>query len=307
MKITLLFTFGLVFLTIANQAQTVTDVDGNVYNTITIGTQVWMKENLKVTKYRNKDTIKTTKPATLDITAEGSPKYQWAFDGNESNVATYGCLYTWNALNDSRLLCPTGWHVPNDAEWTILETELGGSAIAAGKLKEAGTTHWDSPNTGADNSSGFTALPGGIRYLDGYFGLSGSSGFWWSSTTVSSTNAWRWAMYSDNSILDRDPDGFKGMGFSVRCIKDAASNIIIINNDESIRIYPNPATDKVIINFYKRPSVDMKIYNIVGDCVLQYNLIYNTNEIDISSLSKGVYVIKLTIEEKIIQQKLIKK
>ena len=124
---------------------TVTDIDGNVYNTVTIGTQVWMKENLKVTKYRNGDAIGITTPATLDIWGETSPRYQWAYDGNESNVATYGRLYTWYAVTDSRGVCPTGWHVPTDSEWTTLTDYLGGESVAGGKMKEAGTTHWNSP------------------------------------------------------------------------------------------------------------------------------------------------------------------
>ena len=123
---------------------TVPDIDGNVYNTVTIGTQVWMAENLKTTKYRNGDLIGTTTPATLDISGESYTKYQWAYDGNESNVATYGRLYTWYAVTDTRNVCPTGWHVPTDAEWTTLTTFLGGESVAGGKLKETGTTHWAS-------------------------------------------------------------------------------------------------------------------------------------------------------------------
>jgi uncharacterized protein (TIGR02145 family) len=112
-------------------------------------------------KYRNGDIIGTTTPATLDISSETSPKYQWAYDGNESNVATYGRLYTWYAATDSRAVCPTGWHLPTDAEWTTLTTYLGGESVAGGKLKEAGTTHWNSPIqelTTAVDSQGFLAV-----------------------------------------------------------------------------------------------------------------------------------------------------
>ena len=106
------------------QPDSVKDIDGNVYRTITIGTQVWMAENLKTTKYRNGDLIGTTTPATLVIEGESTPKYQWAYDGNESNVATYGRLYTWYVATDSRNVCPIGWHVPTDAEWTTLTDYL---------------------------------------------------------------------------------------------------------------------------------------------------------------------------------------
>jgi uncharacterized protein (TIGR02145 family) len=200
-------------------SNTVTDIDGNVYNTVTIGTQVWMKENLKVTKYRNGDAIGTTIPATLDISGEASPKYQWAYDGNESNVATYGRLYTWYAATDSRGLCPTGWHLPTDAEWTTLTDYLGGASVAGGKMKEAGTAHWNSPNTGADNSSGFTALPGGYRNFWGTFSSIGGVGNWWSATLFDATNAW--GLWLDYTYADAFRFGYYDYyGFSVRCVRD---------------------------------------------------------------------------------------
>jgi uncharacterized protein (TIGR02145 family) len=102
-----------------------TDQDGNVYTSVTIGTQVWMVENLKTTKYRNGDLIGTTTPATLNISAEATPKYQWAPNYAESIVTTYGRLYTWYAVTDTRNVCPTGWHVPTNVEWSILTTFLG--------------------------------------------------------------------------------------------------------------------------------------------------------------------------------------
>src|SRR5664280_2965928 len=124
-------------------ADKVRDGDGNLYNTITIGTQVWMAENLKATKYLNGEIIGTT---TANILEESSPKYQWAYGNDENNVPTYGRLYTWYAVTDSRSVCPTGWHVPIDTEWNALTTYLGGESVAAGKQKETGTTHWTTPN-----------------------------------------------------------------------------------------------------------------------------------------------------------------
>lgn len=205
----------------ADTAITVTDIDGNVYNTVTIGTQVWMQENLKVTRYRNGDAIATTAPATLDLSlsSETSPKYQWAYDGNESNVATYGRLYTWYAVTDSRAVCPTGWHVPTDDEWTTLTGYLGGESVAGGKMKEIGTSHWDSPNTGADNSSGWTALPGGYRTSSGSFFNIGNTGYWWSATENSASNAWFRYLQGTNGIAFRS-NYFKEAGYSVRCVRD---------------------------------------------------------------------------------------
>ncbi|MCX6329301.1 MAG: fibrobacter succinogenes major paralogous domain-containing protein [Bacteroidia bacterium] len=196
------------------------DIDSNTYKTIQIDTQTWMAENLKTTKYRNGDLIGTTTPVTLDISGESTPKYQWAYGGNENNVATYGRLYTWYAANDSCSVCPTGWHVPTDEEWTTLITYLGGESIAGGKLKEKGINHWDSLNTGTTNSSGFTALPGGLRFNFGAFNFFGSTGYWWSSTEYSTNyDAYGLAMYYDGSNVDKS-HVYKKAGFSIRCVKD---------------------------------------------------------------------------------------
>ena len=199
---------------------TVMDIDGNAYKTIQIGTQTWMAENLKTTKYANGDLIGTTTPDTLDILNESAPKYQWAYDGNESIVALYGRLYTWFAVTDSRNVCPTGWHVPSDEEWSTLGTNLGG--YDAGKLRETGTFHWLSPNNGATNETGFTALPGGFRYYDGSYLFNRSAGYWFSSTEYSDytmNHAYIMDIYYNNSSIYRD-DFNKREGCSVRCIKD---------------------------------------------------------------------------------------
>ncbi|MGD0756749.1 MAG: fibrobacter succinogenes major paralogous domain-containing protein [Bacteroidales bacterium] len=197
----------------------VADKDGNVYKTVTIGTQVWMAENLKTTKYLNGDLIGTTTPATLDISSDSTPKYQWAYGGDQNNVATYGLLYTWYAVTDSRNICPTGWHVPTDVDWSTLTTYLGGDSIAGRKLKETGTTHWASPNTGATNETGFTSLPGGYRgYLGGFYYI-GYAGYWWSVTEYDADNAWYRGMYY-NGIYDHVLSNSKKAGFSVRCLKN---------------------------------------------------------------------------------------
>jgi uncharacterized protein (TIGR02145 family) len=200
--------------------ETVTDKDGNVYSTVTIGSQVWMAENLKTTKYRNGDLIGTTTPATKDISGESTPKYQWACRGNETEVAAYGRLYTWYAVTDSRNVCPSGWHLPSDAEWTTLTTYLGGESVAGGKLKAIGTGYWDSPNTGANNQSGFTALPGGVRGSTGSFYTLKNWGGWWSSTvpSVTTTALFRHLDYYDTTVEKYGYD--KRNGISVRCVWD---------------------------------------------------------------------------------------
>ena len=199
---------------------TVTDVDGNTYGTVKIGTQVWMAENLKTTKYLNGNLIGTTTPATLDISGETTPKYQWAYDGNESNVNTYGRLYTWYAVTDSRNVCPTGWHVPTDAEWVTLTTYLG--SLSGGRLKESGTTHWQTPNTDAINDSKFSALPSSIRYYDGTFSDLGWDCYWWSATEGDdATDAWSRNLDNESYGIGRESLGTKkSIGASIRCLMD---------------------------------------------------------------------------------------
>lgn len=193
---------------------TMTDQDGNTYKTVTIGSQTWMAENLKVIKFRNGDAIPNVSSLIGDsITSAAYCNY----DNNPDN-STHGRLYNWYAATDSPNVCPYGWHIPSDSEWTTLINYLG-EEVAGGKMKEAGLTHWSSPNTGADNSSGFTAIPLGARYgQDLYFGLGMSTGYW-SSTEVDSTDAWHRSLSSNYEKVGRYFSK-KSFGISVRCIKD---------------------------------------------------------------------------------------
>jgi uncharacterized protein (TIGR02145 family) len=206
---------------------TLKDIDGNIYKTITIGTQTWMAENLKVTHYRNGEPI----PNVTDATAWSNLTTGAYCDYNDTpaSSATYGRLYNWYAVNDNRNIAPMGWHVPTDAECNVLEKYLDNTVDTTvigwvgpdigGKLKETGYTHWLSPNTGATNSSGFSALPGGIRDLDGTFFDITSYGNWWSSTEYSTTYAWYRFMLYGNSGVYRNLSS-KHYGFSVRCLRD---------------------------------------------------------------------------------------
>jgi uncharacterized protein (TIGR02145 family) len=199
-------------------SQTVTDIDGNIYHTATIGSQTWMVENLKTTKYRNGDLIGTTTPGSLDISIINGPRYQWSYDNKESNINAYGRLYTWYAVSDSRGICPIGWHVSTDADWSSLMTFLGGETVAFSKLKESGSSHWIKYDTGT-NELGFGALPGGLRNGSGSFVDIGYRGNWWTSTEVSTYDAWyRFMDYSFNNV-NRQVN-LKRNGMSVRCIKN---------------------------------------------------------------------------------------
>jgi len=199
---------------------TVQDFDNNVYETVHIGNQIWMAENLKTTSYRDGVPIGSTIPATADISGEGAPKYQWAYDGDAANAEIYGRLYSGYTVNDSRGLCPTGWHVPSDPEWIMLTSLLGGDLYAGGYLKEAGTDIWDSPNTGATNGTLFSALPGGSRDAGaGSFKDMGSGASFWTSTDLDTENAWYRHLTTGSSQIGKIGGGKKA-GFSVRCIKD---------------------------------------------------------------------------------------
>ena len=197
----------------------VSDVDGNSYNIIQIGDQYWFKENVKATKYRNGDPIATTTPLTADISGESEPKYQWPSGGDESNLADFGRLYTWYAVNDSRNICPDNWHIPALDEFKILIAYLGGENLAGDKLKESGTDHWPSPNSGT-NESDFTALPAGDK-SESMFRAFGDFGFYWSSSYfgVSGGNA-AYYMQLDRGLSSALMNShYRHYGYSVRCVK----------------------------------------------------------------------------------------
>lgn len=205
----LLFGLGLTGL----QAQTVKDIDGNVYKTITIGTQTWMAENLKTSKYKDGISI----PLVMDSTAWSNlttPGHCWYNNNKATNKKLYGGLYNWYTVNTGKL-CPTGWHVPSETEWKTMITYLGG-ADAGDKLQETGTTHWLRPNTGATNESGYTALPGGCRILSGTFVTLGYCSYWWSSNGGNAGA--RFVGYYDSGIERGSYN--KQFGLSVRCVRD---------------------------------------------------------------------------------------
>jgi uncharacterized protein (TIGR02145 family) len=209
----------------------VKDIDGNVYKKVKIGKQWWMAENLKTTHYNNGIPI----PIVMD-NSEWSALTTGAycfFLNDEANKKDHGALYNWNAVNTGKL-CPKGWHVPSDGEWHQLVLFLDPDAImndqditrwesliAGGKLKEEGTLHWKSPNYGATNESGFTALPGGVRNTGGSFRDVDGLGSWWTSTEYvdNPLEAWpRFMGYGDINV-GRNPQSKKD-GLSVRCLKD---------------------------------------------------------------------------------------
>jgi uncharacterized protein (TIGR02145 family) len=205
------------------------DIDGNEYQTVIIGDQIWMAENLKVTHYRNGDVIShLTDNNSWGGTSNGA---YCAYNNNEDNVDTYGRLYNWYAVDDSRNIAPEGWHIPSDNEWKQLEIYLGMDPDEAdlaeewrgtdegGKLKD--TNYWESPNTGATNESGFTALPAGYRGDEGasIFGAKGYFSLFWASTSSTNYHSWSRRLHYDHSDIRR-PVHYNRDGYSIRCVKD---------------------------------------------------------------------------------------
>ena len=201
---------------LTGETGTVSDADGNIYPTIGIGSQIWMAENLKTTKFNDGTSI----PLVTDNNAWSllfSPAYCWYNNDELRNKDLYGALYNWYTVGTGKI-CPAEWHVPDKTEWAVLASYLGGPEVAGGKMKVPGTDYWWSPNTGATNSSGFSALPAGNRLYGLFVGIGEGCSFWTSSGDLS-TSAW----YKDLSYLDLDMVGGSNTitwGLAIRCIKD---------------------------------------------------------------------------------------
>ncbi len=209
--------FNTTDIIISNPGAGVT-YNGHTYSSVVLGNgQEWMSENLKTANYRNGDPIPTgLDDATWGSTAAGAYAI---YDNDNANEAIYGKLYNWYAVTDPRHVCPSGWHEPTDAEWTVLTDYLGGEEVAGGKMKTMGVQYWLTPNQDASNESGFSGLPGGSRGLFGPFFPIGYDGGWWSSTDYNTTSAWHRALFynSENAFVYNNG---KFYGLSVRCLRD---------------------------------------------------------------------------------------
>jgi uncharacterized protein (TIGR02145 family) len=191
--------------------------DGKIYNTVMIGNQCWMKENMNI----------GTRIQGNSYQYNNGILEKYCYGNDENNCTIYGGLYQWDEAMQFASppaiqgICPVGWHIPTDAEYSILEAFSGGNAFASGNMKETGTVHWLDPNTGATNSTGFTALPGGFNGREApYFdGLQGLAFFWTSTPHANGTHAWLLKLYFSNSVLFPEWN-LRSWGFSVRCLKD---------------------------------------------------------------------------------------
>jgi uncharacterized protein (TIGR02145 family) len=203
---------------------TVSDANGNVYNTVLIGSQCWMAENLKTTLYKNGEPIDYPGTDNMAWWNNTTGAYAW-YENDMAWKDHYGALYNFHAVQNTNGLCPAGWNVPSDAEWTVLSDYLGGEAVAGGKLKSTRTDpdphpRWEYPNIGATNESNWTGYPGGIRDYMGYYGEMGIWGRFWSSTEAGYDAAWSRSLLYEDQNISRNSDVFPGYGLSVRCLED---------------------------------------------------------------------------------------
>lgn len=285
---TLAFFACTIFLMQKTFAQTATDIDGNIYNVVTIGTQEWLQENLRTTKLTDGTPIALISDNTIWASST-TAAYCWY--GNDQGMygSIYGPLYNWYTVNTEKL-CPSGWHVPNNAEWQTLIDFLGGASVAGNKLKEAGTVHWNIPNTGATNESNFTALPGGQRGAYGVFDLVKGSATFWTSTSTSPLNAETWALFFHSAYCQNVSDG-KEAGKSVRCIKGNVSGMHEAEPSSfNYRVYPNPARSTFYVQQFTSQDCKLQVMDFFGRTILMKTF---TNQTSISLLQPGIYILQL--------------
>lgn len=296
----------LVLLQINLSAQTITDIDGNIYPTITIGSQTWMQENLKTTHFNNGIAIPTTTAATM---VDSTSLFQWAYNNDSNNINDYGRLYTWFTVVNSNQLCPTGWHVPDQTEWQTLSSFLGGETLAGSKMKETGTVHWSVTDSSVDNSSFFTGLPGGMRGNPMGFGNLGSYGNFWSSTPLGTISSFQrgicFNLQATNSQF-LESVAVANCGMSVRCIKNSSTSKENIGMENEIQVFPNPSLSHIFIQFESPVLSTLYMYSIEGKLMLQKSLTEKLNIIEIENLERGLYFLKIVGEGFEVERKFVK-
>ncbi len=283
-----------IYFTVAIQAQTVTDIDGNIYNTVVLGSQTWMKENLKVTRYQNGDAILTTSPHSQNIEGEIGAKYQWAYNGDDSNVVNYGRLYTWHAAVDSRKVCPVDWHIPSDAEWDSLIIFSGGIENARDELV----------------NGDFSALYAGRRHDKGSFVGLNTTTHWWSSDDFEMDSYWKPSINSNSNDNSAVASGnlyrSRTLGFSVRCIKDNSTVGIDTFRSNHKYVIADYYTNKVFVHPKNVSNPVFYVYDFSGQLVYSQKVAVGQSEINIDHLPYGVYVYVLRGDNFSFQMKSIK-
>lgn len=300
LQVPVLILFSLQFSTTALCQSTVTDIDGNEYGTVVIGAQEWTTENLRTTRPKDGAAI----PLVTDNVQWPlltSPGHCWYNNDQAANGDTYGALYNWYAVNTGKL-CPTGWHVPTDAEWAELLDFFGGVTVAGNILKEEGTDHWAIPNMGATNASGFTALPGGQRGAYGVFDLLGLGGTWWTSTAIEGYNPGSYAMFYHSGYVGYANDGKDG-GKSIRCLKGEVLGTDDLGNAPfGVRVYPNPSQQQVMVTCDQQEELMLRVADMQGKVVLEQRIV-GTVAIDMQT--RGMYLFTLSNDAGKVTQRIV--
>lgn len=293
-RISVLFLFILISAKLYAQTEILKDIDGNSYPTIKIGEQVWMAENLRVTRYNNGDSIPFLL-STADWAETDLPAYGY-FDNDTSNISKFGLLYNWFTVDDKREVCPQNWHVPSDDEWKQLELTLGMCIQQSERMTAwRGTNEGDKlklPEFGGNNSTYFSALGTGYRHPSGDYRGLGTDNDYWTSTPYNNNGNREGILHgllASKSTVVRNfhtPD----YGFCIRCVKNT-NTTSTLKEVPKTKVYPNPANNKLYVENAAGKTV--AIYNMNGQIVCNQNITAPNFETDISILNPGSYVVKV--------------
>ena len=298
--------FSLVNRSGVAHAQTVTDIDGNVYNTVTINGQVWMKENLATSRYQDGTPIPLVSNATSWFNQLSQGARCFFFNDSALTAPDYGTLYNWNAVSNPLNVCPLGWHVPSDAEWNAMTIFLdptvnpnfqgttGTGADIGNQLKEVGQAHWDVGN-GGTNSSGFSARGAGYRKSAGTFEYLTAFTYFWTSTYGQQSKAWiRSLNFNDPTISRFILD--KLYGASIRCVQDISTTVPEIEEEEQLHLYPNPASGEVLLVGMNDGRVDVQVTDAAGRLVRTERITNAPYRVALAGLTPGIYLVSVRSE-----------
>ncbi len=287
-------------------SQKIKDIDNNLYDTVRIGKQTWFAQNLKTTHYNDGTAIPkvTVQSEWAALKAAG---YCWYSNNESSFKETYGALYNGYVIKTNKV-CPIGWHVPSSGEWSTLFENTGGVSVAAGKLKDIGTTWWKSPNNGASNQFGFTALPSGHRSEDDFFG-EGLIALWWSSTEYEQNFAWTESIQNSEVGVNLTAGRSFTLGLSVRCLKNTDQVVTGTENSNvvSISVYPNPVNDYLHITTAIEGKKSIMIHAAAGNLVMSTTTFDNEIDVDVRQFSAGLYMVEIQTQTSSHVIKIVKK
>ncbi|MEX0968147.1 MAG: FISUMP domain-containing protein [Bacteroidia bacterium] len=296
LKIILLW---LTSLTSAPVLAQVADVDGNTYPTVRIGSQEWMAENLRTSRFNNGDSILEEEDNAVWPTLT-EPGMCWYDNDSATHHFLYGRIYNGYVAMDPDI-CPAGWSVPSEQDWDKMISSLGGASMAGGKLKQAGTEHWEEPNTGATNNSGFTALPGGFRsHADGTFNYRGQRAGWF-VTTPGSGVLFKWVSWS----LESSGSGpiAPEAGLAIRCFRNVSVSIDGKAEAAKMKVYPIPASGALMIERPGTPQtkrIEAVLTDATGRIVKKEWLLTDVHALDVTGLANGTYLLQLIANDAVI-------